>query len=62
MNTNIFISNCLRKQRILIENAFGLIKGKIQRFNNPQQNGELIKYMQTLIASCVIHNIRIDQS
>ena len=33
-NTDIFSSNC-RKTIILIENAFGLIKGKFQKFDNP---------------------------
>ena len=51
--------NNLGIQRIIVENAFGLLKGKFKRFSHNQKNGETQKYMKMFISSCVIHNLMI---
>ena len=55
-----YIAHKLAKQRILVENAFGLLKGKFKRLEINQRNGEREKYMIMVIAATAIHNILLD--
>ena len=59
-STDIFVSNCLKKQRVIVENAFALLFNKFRRFDNSQKNGDSQKYMRMLIGACVIHNMIIE--
>ena len=57
---NEYMANQLGKQRIIVENAFGLFKAKFKRFTFPQQNGESIKHVRNFIEAVIIHNILVD--
>ncbi len=50
----------LGKQRIIVENAFGLFKGKFKRFYFEQHNGESLKHVRIVIGGMVIHNLLLD--
>ena len=54
------MANQLGKQRIIVENTFGLFKAKFKRFTFPQQNDESIKHVRNFIGVVIIHNILID--
>ena len=54
------ISDNIKKQRVIVENAIGLLKNKFRRLDHSQKNGETIKYMNVIIGACVIHNLIID--
>ena len=54
------LANNLQKHRLLIENTYGLLKGKFRRLENSQQNGESIKHMKIIIACSVFHNLIIN--
>ena len=51
--------NNLGIQRIIVENAFGLLKGNLNDLVIIKKNGETQKYMKMFISSCVIHNLII---
>ena len=55
-----YTAHQLGKQRILVENAFGLLKGKFKRLEMNQRNGGREKYMIMVIAAATIHNILLD--
>ena len=50
----------LKRQRIIVENAFGLFKEKFKRFAVPQIKGDSTRYMKILIGAGVIHNLIIE--
>ena len=50
----------LGKQRIIVENAFGLFKNKFRRFAHSQKNGDSPKYMKMLIGAAIIYNLLLD--
>ena len=63
LSENVNIRNYsteLGKQRIIVENAFGLFKGKFKGFYFKSYNGSSEKFSKLFIASVVIHNLLID--
>ena len=50
----------LKRQRVVVENAFGLLKSKFCRFEHTQKNGDSDKHMKLFVAVTVIHNILIN--
>src|SRR5699024_2018244 len=46
----------LEKQRVIIENSFGIFKSKFKKFNGLVINGEKSNYIKMFIATCLIHN------
>ena len=48
------------KQRIIVENAFGLFKGKFKRFYFKSYNGSSENFSKLFIASVVVHNLLLD--
>ena len=51
----------LKQQRILVENAFGLFKGKFKRFDVRNINGEKNKNMRIFLSAIWIHNFLINE-
>ena len=56
---NIYTEN-LARQRLVVENRFGLFKGKFRRFYYKQFNGNTEKAMKVLVAAMVLHNLLLD--
>ena len=50
----------LRKQRIVVENAFGLFKNKFKRFDVRSYQGEKIKNIKILLSCIWLHNFIIE--
>lgn len=50
----------LSRQRVLVEHAFGIFKGKFKRFKVAIPNGESQKYVKILKSAIWIHNFIID--
>ena len=50
----------LKRQRVVVENAFGLFKGKFKRFNVAVKNGDSLKNVRVLKCAIFIHNFLID--
>jgi len=57
------LNNRLGKARYIVENAFGLLKGRFQIFEKPLRSGsEDLPFAVHLIASCfVLHNFLIEE-
>lgn len=50
----------LSKQRILVENCFGRLKGKFKKLFYSNKNGETEKYQKVVAGACIIHNLIIE--
>ncbi len=50
----------LSKQRIIVENTFGLFKSKFKRFKYPIKNGEKSKYIKMFVSAAIIHNLLLE--
>ena len=53
------IDDSLDKQRIRIENCFGLLKGKFRKLDSAQKNGEKTSYHKIIVGCAVLHNLMI---
>lgn len=52
----------LIRQRIIVENAFGLFKNKFKRFDVRSYGGQRIKNIKILLSSLWVHNFIIDNN
>ena len=52
----------LAKQRLIVENTFGLFKGKFKRFYYKSFNGESENFVKLFTAAVVLHNLIIDHN
>ncbi len=50
----------LGKQRIIVENSYGLLKGKFKRFYFEQKNGDSGKNFKVVVGRMVIYHILLE--
>jgi hypothetical protein len=57
----VYYNTHLSKTRVVIENAFALLKGRFRRLKYMLERKHIADYTKTIVACCVLHNICILQ-
>ena len=52
----------MKKQRVIVENAFGFFKMKFKRFTVPMRQGEKQKFIKIMKTAMLLHNFIIDEN
>lgn len=55
-------NDALIPKRVVVERAFGYLKGKFQRFRHENSNGHEKNTVKAFFAAAIIHNLTIEEA